>query len=944
MSLYRHDRAGRPGGGICLYARSDFVVTELSKSDRADRDNPEYVIYRIHTPTFSTLLAIVYRPPETNLPTKFLDSLSQFIPLYSHVIVTGDFNIDMMSSSDNATYFRRHFSNKSLHLVDSPPTHHTLWRDGTAHHTWLDLFFLKDPHRLAKYRKSDEPFTVGHDFTEIDYSLLTPPPAPLRITSRNLKHLNSSSVAPHLADNLNAISPSLDSADARLFTANLRSGLPTTPVDFFATAISNAVKLTFDTLAPPITFTTSPRKKPWVSADIRQMISMRRRLYRIACRSPSEQAVAEYRRVRNHVCSLISTAKNKFIALRIDKAPSVGEKWRELHKLGLGSAKTNSPFKHFTPEVLNSHFASVCSSSPPLAEIDVVHACGTPTREGLAEFNFSPATDDDVREALSACVSTSVGVDGISAEMLRLSSPGVVRHITSLINESLVSGSFPADWKRAVIVPLLKTTSPSSPSDTRPIALLSCISKVAERVVHKQLVSHLTAHKLLDPRQSGYRQCHSTQTALLGILDDVRDNIEGKQLNGLLAFDFSKAFDTIPHARLLVKLRQVGCAEPVVKWFGSYLSGRTQAVKDADGKLSSWQQLHTGVPQGSVLGPLLFSIFLLDLPSVLRHSRHMLYADDLHIYATGTPTSTGLAALSGKLTQDATAVIKYASDNGLTANPKKTSALLLGSAAYLSLPEVAAAPPVTVDGSPVPYSRQLTSLGVIITPTLNWEEHINRLSARVFYSLHSLRFYKHALVRSLRKRLVESLIFPHFDYCCAVYHHLTVKQNERLHRLLNACVRFIYGNIPWNARVTPYRLALGWLSVSRRREYLIGSLAYKVSTFGEPSHLLEGLVPVHTRAEIRRSQRTASGYFLSSHARTEALRNSFSHTAVRIVNSLGCAVSSDLTPSEFQSRLWNHLFSLDRSEWAELARRDGLAVLPAQLGEGLARDPPRARL
>lgn len=932
MTLFRHDRANRSGGGIGLYARSDLIVTELSKSDPTSRDNPEYIIYRIHSSTFTILFAIVYRPPETRLPIDFLDNLAQFIPLYSHVIVTGDFNINMLLKTDNSTLFRRHFTNKSLHLVDSPPTHHTLWRDGSSHHTWLDLFLVKDCDRLLEYRKSDEPFTIGHDFIEIDYSLSISLPPPLLITSRKLNHLDSNVVSSLLSSHLST-TPDLDLliADTRPLSVNLQCGLPPTPTDFFATAISNAIVNTFDELAPPVTFITSPRKKPWVSADIKHLRSQRRRLYRIACRYPCPQSTAAYRKVRNEVCSRISIAKNNFISTRIEKASSVSDKWRELRKLGLNPRSANSPFKYFSPDTLNSHFASISDSSSPLTSSDINDTSAAPIRAGLSNFNFSQVTLEDVRETLVLCKSSSVGVDGISAEMIRLSSPILLPHLTALINSSFETGIFPSDWKKALIVPLLKTPSPKSPSDTRPIALLSVLSKLIERIVHKQLFKHLEVNELLDPCQSGYRPNHSTQTALLGFLEDVRDAIDDKKLTGLLAFDFSKAFDTVPQSRLLRKLRWIGCSENVIKWFGSYLGGRTQAVKGPDGQSSIWLPVLSGVPQGSILGPLLFSIYILDLPQVLAHTKYTLYADDLQIYTTCQPTSTGLSTLSKDLSIDAASIVRWSGENGLKVNPEKIAAFLLGSSAYLSKPETVSPPPVLVDNTLVHFSTSLKSLGVTISSSLNWEDHINYISARVFASLNSLRFYKHALTRSLKKKLVESLIFPHFDYACAVYHHLTAKQNLTLHRLLNSCVRYVYGNIPWMAHVTPYRLALGWLSVARRREYFIGSLGFKISRFNTPTYLSERFIPVNTLPDIRRSNRVDSGYFLLPPARTETLRNSFSHCAMRIMNSLGERNLNSMSVGVFQSKLWNHLSDLDRLEWVERAQREKLVLLPPQL-------------
>ncbi len=512
--------------------------------------------------------------------------------------------------------------------------------------------------------------------------------------------------------------------------------------------------------------------------------------------------------------------------------------------------------------------------------------------------------------------------------MLRLSAPSILPHLASVINLSFQTGTFPAEWKKALVVPLLKTPRPSSPSDTRPIAILCSSSKLIERIVHDQLSSHLTINGLLDPRQSGYRPDHSTQTALLGILEDVREGVERKQLTGLLAFDFSKAFDSLPHPRLLMKLRQVGCSDSAIRWFASYLRDRLQAVKCGNGQHSDWLRLSTGVPQGSVLGPLLFSIFILDLPRVLSFSQYMIFADDLQIFRRATPTAEGLVTLVNELSSDASAVIEWSQVNGLKLNTKKTVAILFGSSQYLSKPTLVCPPPIIVGDASINFSTHLKSLGLTITPSLNFEEHINNICSRVYASLHSLRYYKHALTRSLKKNLVESLIFPHFDYVCAVYHHLTVKQNLRLQRLLNACVRYVYGNIPWMAHVTPYRLALGWLSVDRRREFFIGNLAFKISRSGAPTYLSERFVPAHSRPDIRRSERSYSGFFIQPPSRTESLRNSFSHCAIRLLNSFQDSDLHTVPFETFRSRLWKRLFDNDQRDWLDRALREGLVANP----------------
>lgn len=162
---------------------------------------------------------------------------------------------------------------------------------------------------------------------------------------------------------------------------------------------------------------------------------------------------------------------------------------------------------------------------------------------------------------------------------------------------------------------------------------------MVERIVQMRLLGYLEAHNLLDSRQAGFRLRHSTQTALLGVLDDVRRTIYKRQVTILVLLDFSKAFDTISHARLLLKLRSLNVSNATLGWFFNYLADRLQAVVDEDGNVSDWLRASSGVPQGSVLSPLLFDIYINNLPRVLRFARHMLFADDTQLY-THTPLTS----------------------------------------------------------------------------------------------------------------------------------------------------------------------------------------------------------------------------------------------------------------------------------------------------------------
>ncbi|CAB0040097.1 unnamed protein product [Trichogramma brassicae] len=325
-------------------------------------------------------------------------------------------------------------------------------------------------------------------------------------------------------------------------------------------------------------------------------------------------------------------------------------------------------------------------------------------------------------------------------------------------------------------------------------SLLAELSKIVERLAHAQLSDHLSRHSLLDPQQHGFRPGHSTQTALLDLTESVRMAVDKRKITALVSFDFSKAFDTIDHGLLISKLRRLGCDALAVEWFSSYLSNRCMSVKSEDGALSDSLFTTSGIPQGSSLGPLLFAIFINDLHTALRHSKHIIYADDTAIFQHHF--SSKIHELIADLNADANAVAAWAAENKLHLNPSKTTVMILGSLAYVSSIDKAAIPKITLNGTSIAYSSSIKCLGVTISPTLLWTKHINSLRSKCHFALYSLRFYRHALNRQLRTRLAVAPSLAHLDYAAAVYNDISATSDLKLQRLQNACVRFVFASIP----------------------------------------------------------------------------------------------------------------------------------------------------
>ena len=229
---------------------------------------------------------------------------------------------------------------------------------------------------------------------------------------------------------------------------------------------------------------------------------------------------------------------------------------------------------------------------------------------GQAAFNFQLATEAEVEKIIKSLPSNKApGIDKVSAKILKYSLPATLPILTSIFNNSFAACTFPRAWKISEVTPILKSGDFDDPSNTRPISLLPILSKVCEKLTHKQFVNYLNCNSKIAKQQSGNRQFHSTETAILHFTDEILKNMDAKKVSLVVLLDMSKAFDSINHELLLSKLRKIGVSTSAHKWFKSYLIDRSQVVKIED-TTSKALPLEFGLPQGSIIGPLLFSVYV----------------------------------------------------------------------------------------------------------------------------------------------------------------------------------------------------------------------------------------------------------------------------------------------------------------------------------------------
>ena len=507
------------------------------------------------------------------------------------------------------------------------------------------------------------------------------------------------------------------------------------------------------------------------------------------------------------------------------------------------------------------------------------------TREVL--HNLSHVTDAEVRRLVLSAPCKSSDLDPLPTGLVKDCIDVLIMPIVSIVNLSLSEGCFPTHFKSALVSPLLKkpTLYRDDMKNYQPVSNLSFLSKILEKVVASRLNSHINSSHTSNDYQSAYRKFHSTETALLKIHNDILSSMDDGRVTALTMLDLSAAFDTIDHTILLSRLGNwFGVSEKALDWFKSYLTDRSQRIKLGN-CLSSRSDLSFGVPQGSVLGPLIFTLYTTPLSGLISGHAipHHLYADDSQLYVSFS-SGDSAAALNG-LQSCSASVQSWMSTNKLKLNPDKTEFLLIGNewqrSKYLSLF------PIELLGFETYPAKSARNLGVIFDKNFNFRSHISAICSSCIYHIRDLRHICCHFDLDSSKLLANALVSSRFDYCNSLLSGIAETDLTKLHRVLKCLARVVTKSPPFT-RSVPMLRSLHWLPVKYSIHFKIYLLTYKALHEEQPVYL-RSLIAISLPSRSLRSNR---GITLSiPRIKTNTGARAFSSCAPSLWDNLPLSVS-----------------------------------------------------